>query len=413
LLAPEFQVVCSESPLQAIETAARRRFHLIITTLVMKEMDGFDVIRRLRGANVATPILMITGYGTANTAVEAIRLGATDYLTKPVEPEELRTRVRRALQSETSVESVFQTRDERMLQLLRLVKQIALSESRVLITGETGTGKELIAQTIHQQSSRRKEPFVAVNCAAIPADLMESELFGHEAGAFTGASKSRAGKFEEAAGGTLFLDEIGELSIALQSKLLRVLQGGDFQRIGSSKPLQLRARVVAATNRDLRTEVREGRFREDLFFRLNVVTLRIPPLRERKPDIRFLAEHFIRRFSPSRKLAITFSEAAWRIMEDYGWPGNARELEHTIERLSVLYAGQEIQPEHLADLKEASAETVPLLPYSEALEQFQRSYFQRVLTAAGGNQSQAARLAGMDKAQLHRTIVRLGLHPNR
>lgn len=415
ILAPGFRVTTCQSPLEAIGKASRESFDLVITTLVMKELDGFDVIRRLRGAGVAIPIILVTGYGGSNTAVEALRLGASDYLAKPVEPEELRVRVRRALEREAATHSVFLTKDPAALALLQLVKQVAASEARVLIGGETGTGKELIAQILHQRSLRKGEPFVAINCAAIPADLIESELFGHEQGAFTGAAKRRIGKFEEAGKGTLFLDEIGELGIAMQSKLLRVLQGGDFQRVGGSSTLGLKARIVTATNRDLRFEVHEGRFREDLFFRLNVVNLRIPSLRERRADIRLLGAHFIRRFAPSPKLAIGISEAAWKVMESYDWPGNVRELEHLVERLSVLYAGQEIGAGHIPELAEPRPElrSAALAPYSEALAGFQKTYFQRALAAAGNNLSQASRMAGMDKGQFHRTIVRLGLHQSR
>ena len=240
---------------------------------------------------------------------------------------------------------------------------------------------------------------------------MESELFGHERGAFTGADKQRTGRFEEAAGGTLFLDEIGELGIAVQSKLLRVIQEGKFQRVGGSKTICPDVRIIAATNRDLRAEVREGRFREDLYFRLNVVPLHIPPLRERREDIRFLGSRFIHRFATSPKAEIELSEDAWKIMETYDWPGNARELLHQMERLSVLYAGQKITPAHLSELCEIpDCHLTTSSPYSEALLDFQKNYFQNILATSPDNLTQAARLAGMDKAQFHRMIVRLGLH---
>lgn len=411
VLSPEYRVTTTSSPLAGVEQAAGGRFDLIITTLVMAELDGFDVIRRIRGRGVSTPIIMITRHGTAQTAIEAIRLGACDYLTKPVAPEELLVRVRRSLEQGTSDDDAFQTRNPATLELLRLVRRVASSDARVLITGETGTGKELIARMLHQQSPRKEAPFVAVNCAAIPTELMESELFGHERGAFTGALKRRIGRFEEAGGGTLFLDEIGELGIAVQSKLLRVIQEGEFQRVGGEKLIRSSAKVIAATNRDLRMEVREGRFREDLYFRLNVVQLRIPPLRERREDIRFLGARFIRRFATSPKTSIGMGENAWKLMETYDWPGNVRELLHQIERLSVLHAGQEITPAHLPELRETPPSGLASgLPYSEALREFQRGYFRETLAASCGNLSQAARLAGMDRGQFHRMIVRLGLH---
>lgn len=409
LLSRAYRVTTAVSPIAGAELAGKGGFDLIITTLVMAELDGFEVIRRIRGQGITAPLIMITRHGTAQTAIEAIRLGATDYLTKPVEPEELLARVRRAIAEETAENAAFQTRSPVMLELLRLVRRVAASDARVLITGETGTGKELIARMLHQQSPRSDAPFVPVNCAAIPSELIESELFGHEQGAFTGAHKRRIGRFEEAGGGTLFLDEIGELGIAMQSKLLRAIQEGEFQRVGGSKLIRPGARIIAATNRDLRTEVREGRFREDLYFRLNVVELRIPPLRERREDIRFLGGRFIRRFAASPKAAIALSEEAWRVMEAYDWPGNARELLHQMERLSVLYAGQQIAPGHLSSLC-ASSLPPPGETYAEALLDFQRRYFRESLAASRGNLAQAARLAGMDKSQYHRMIVRLGLY---
>lgn len=413
----EFRVETFASASEAVAAAQapRKRCDLFITTLVMKEMDGFEVIRRLRGAGMTAPILLVTGHGTANTSVEAIRLGASDYLAKPVEREELRARVWRALGEREG--GSFKTQDRAVLALLREVRKVADADARVLITGETGTGKELIARMLHQQGGAANGPFVAVNCAALPQELIESELFGHEAGAFTGAQRRRVGRFEEAAGGTLFLDEIGELGVAMQSKLLRVLQGGDFQRVGGNAALQLKARVVTATNRDLRHEVREGRFREDLYFRLNVVPLRIPPLRERVGDIRLLADLFARRYA-RKGGRVRFTPAALAVMERYGWPGNVRELEHLVERFSVLNEGMAVTVEHLPELLErggaASApegeEAEAALPYGEALLAFQRGYFGRIISEAGGNMAEGARLAGLDRAQFFRMAVRLGVY---
>lgn len=417
ILEPAFSVVTCLSPLRAIELAKDDRFDLIITTLVMKELDGFELIRRLRGNGLVLPILMITGYGNANTAVEAMRLGANDYLSKPINVRELRARVKKALRDQPEANQRFLTRDPVTLELLQLVKRVAETSARVLINGETGTGKELIARMLHDAGPRAESPFIAVNCAALPANLIESELFGHEKGAFTGAVSDRPGRFEEAEGGTLFLDEIGELGVSLQSKLLRVLQDGDFQRVGGRKSLKLKARIVAATNRDLQVEVREGRFRQDLFFRLNVVSLNLQPLRRRRDDIRLLTEHFARYFVLREHYPVTFSEAAWQVLQEYDWPGNVRELEHYIERLSILYPERELQAEDLADLKRPLP--VPeqesdwgngLVGYSEALETFQKSYFRNLLESTGYHISRAAALAGMDKGQFHRMIVRLGLH---
>lgn len=412
ILEPAFSVVTCPSPLRAIELAAERTFSLILTTLVMKELDGFELIRRLRGGGVEIPILMVTGYGNSNTAVEALRLGANDYLTKPVNPGELKARVKKALYEPSPEHGAFLTRDPATRELTQLVRKVAETSARVLIQGETGTGKELIARMLHDQGGRSKEPFIAVNCAAMPANLIESELFGHERGAFTDAVQERRGRFEEAGKGTLFLDEIGELGIALQSKLLRVLQDGDFQRVGGRKTLKLQARIVVATNRDLKREVREGRFRQDLYFRLNVVSLNIQPLRKRRGDVRLLAERFIQRFTLRGNEPIHFSEAAWRLLDLYDWPGNVRELEHSIERLSILHPGRELTPDDLQELRidPSSEKKEEIAVYSEALKTFQKHYFRNLLEQTGYHLTRAASLAGMDKGQFHRMVVRLGIH---
>ncbi len=421
MLSPEFQIVSALSPLAALEEAESAS--LIITTLVMKELDGFSVIRRLRSAGVVAPIVLVTSHGNQKTAAEAFRLGADQYLPKPLRSDAFRSEVRRVLESHQAPAlahaapscgpPVFLTGDPATLALLRLVRRVARSWSRVLITGETGTGKEWIATQLHEQSPRREQPLVTVNCAAIPPELLESELFGHEQGAFTGAVRRRIGKFEEAGEGTLFLDEIAELNLAVQSKLLRVLQGGDFQRVGGSGTLRFKARLVAATHRDLRHEVAQGRLREDLFFRLNVVHLRIPPLLHRTGDILLLATHFLERFGGG----ITLSQPVRDWMENHPWPGNVRELEHFVERLCVLHPGETITLEHLAQQQELptawftlASDDPSTLPYPEALLSFQKNYFEHLLTKTNGHLSQAARLAGMDRSQFHRTVVRLGLH---
>jgi len=416
LLASHYRVTTQISPLKGIELASSKPFDVILTTLIMRECDGFEVIRQIRGAGVEVPLILITRFGNANTSVEALRIGATDYLAQPVEPAELLARLQRALETippSPEAGEPFLSRDAATLRLLEEAAQAASSSARILITGETGTGKELIARRIHRQSPWANGPFVAINCAAIPQELMESELFGHEAGAFTGAQKRRIGRLEAASGGTLFLDEIAELPILMQSKLLRVLQGGDFQRVGGNETLAFQARLIGATNRNLATEVRQGRFREDLYFRLRVIELSLPPLRERKGDIRLLARHFLRRFGTR---AARPDAALWRWMEQHSWPGNARELEHFVERLCVLHPGKTVSPHHLQPeertptLPAAPAEIDFRLPYREALAAFRQAYFGRLLAEEAGHISRAARRAGMDKGQFHRTIVRLGLH---
>jgi transcriptional regulator with GAF, ATPase, and Fis domain len=299
--------------------------------------------------------------------------------------------------------------------MLELCERAARADSRVLILGETGTGKELIAKTIHALSPRRDARLVEVNCAAIPINLLESELFGHEKGAFTGATDRRIGRFEEAAEGTLFLDEIGELSHLLQSKLLRVLQSGEFSRVGSSKVLRSGARIIAATNRDLEQESLAGRFRLDLYYRLNVITLSVPPLRERAGDIPSLVEYFCRKFSTAEIAQLVFSPPVMRMLVGYHWPGNVRELEHLVERLAVLSSGGPVVvadlPPHLqvvtAPVQAAKARVDG---YRQALREFELEYFRGIVAGSNMNMAAAARAAGLDRSQFFRKIKSLGLH---
>lgn len=422
VLRPHFGVTVCSSPLRGLRLIKQGGIDLLITTLVMRELDGLEVIRRVRGSGSALPIIMVTGFGNENTAIEATRVGATDYLTKPVEPEELIARVRRALTyadvQEEVDEPLVLSQDKTMLEVIEVCRRVARSPSRVLILGETGTGKELFARMLHARSQRVREPFVDVNCAAIPPNLLESELFGHERGAFTGATERRVGRFEEAGEGTLFLDEIGELGVAMQSKLLRVLQTGDFSRVGGSRNLRSQARVIAATNRDLSQEVQAGRFRADLYYRLNVVTLEVPPLRQRFGDIPILVRHFSRKFAQPGHGPIGFSHEVVQRLCAYGWPGNVRELEHLIERLSVLVTRGEVQlsdlPAHFQGITEAApvAPTPTNRPYHEALREFQRAYFQNLIAAADGNLAAAARQAGMDRSQFFRKVRSLHLITN-
>jgi len=421
LLRPHFHTTTCSSPLRAVRLAKGGSVDLVLTTLVMRELDGFEVIRRIRGAGLRLPVIMITGFGDENSAIEATRLGANDYLDKPVEPQELISRIRRALAAALpppfAGAPAIVTGDPQMRRVLDLAARVAAYDSRVLITGETGTGKELVAKSIHALSTRRGEPFVEVNCAAIPGSLIESELFGHERGAFTGATERRTGRFEEAGAGTIFLDEIGELGRGLQAKLLHVLQTGEFSRVGSSRTLKSVARVIAATNRDLVREVSAGRFRADLFYRLNVVSLEVPPLREREGDIPLLVDFFAERLAARRSAPLRFSPAVLQRLCRHPWPGNVRELEHLVERLSVIVEGGEAGPSDLpAHLRqsEADADTGAAgsskATYQEALLAFERAYFQGLLEASGPNLAAAARLAGIDRSQFFRKVTALGLH---
>lgn len=388
----------------------------------MRELDGFEVIRRIRGAGLRLPIIMITGRGDENSSIEAIRLGANDYLDKPVAPEELIARIRRALVptaplADGAAPSIV-TGDPSMRRVLDLAARVATYDSRVLITGETGTGKELVAKSIHALSERRAAPFVEVNCAAIPATLIESELFGHERGAFTGATERRIGRFEEAGEGTIFLDEIGELSRGLQAKLLHVLQTGEFSRVGGSRVVHSSARVISATNRDLFREVSAGRFRADLFYRLNVVSLEIPPLRERAGDVALLADFFAARLVARGRVPIRFTVEAMECLCRHPWPGNVRELEHLVERLTVVLEGGEVRVTDLpSQFRELAAGPsagrsggAASVSFRDALLAFERAYFQDVLAAAGPNMAAAARRAGMERSHFFRKVQSLGLH---
>lgn len=422
------QVTICSSPVRALRRLKTEQPDLLITTLMMRELGGFDLIRRVRGQGSSLPIVMITGYGNEKTAIEATRLGCSDYLEKPVAADELRARLEKifvAQQKPTMGAATPATampmlsEDPAMKAIFDMVEAVARSDSRVLILGETGTGKQLIAQAIHDSSARRARPFVEVNCAAIPENLLESELFGHERGAFTGATERRTGRFEEAGDGTLFLDEIGEMSFTVQSKLLRVLQGGKFNRVGGSATLQSRARVIAATNRDLQKEVEAGKFRADLFYRLHVITLTLPPLRRRAADVPLLAEHFLRLFRGPRQVPRGFSAEALQHMQRYAWPGNVRELEHLVERFAVLHDRPAIDvsdlPEKFGRMPNAGPASSPdaLLQgdYVTARDAFERAYLRETLKQARGNMAEAARRAGLDRSHYFRLVRRQALDP--
>jgi DNA-binding NtrC family response regulator len=420
-------VVICRSPLRGLRMLTQSSFDLVITTLVMKELGGFELIRRLRGQGSRIPIVMITGYGDQNTSIEATRLGVSDYLEKPVNPKELLARLGKLLGNVRQPEAFSDTQrdgliseDSAMKSIFDMIETVARSDSRVLILGETGTGKQLVAQSLHSHSTRAAEPFVEINCAAIPANLLESELFGHGRGAFTGATERRIGRFEEAGAGTIFLDEIGEIGFELQSKLLRVLQSGKFNRVGETKTLQSHARVVAATNRDLLKEIEVGRFRADLFYRLHVISLTLPPLRKRSQDIPLLAGHFLKRYRGRRSFPVAFTPDALRRMQLYRWPGNVRELEHLVERFAVLHGREWIETTDLPDhiFRETTSSEgpnggIPLRgTYAEAKAVFERQYLEHTLRAARGNIAAAARQAGMNRSHYFRMVHKHHLDPH-
>ncbi len=347
----------------ALEVLAKEPVDLVITDLRMEPVDGLEVLRAVKASSPQTEVLVLTGFGSIESAVEAMKLGAFEYLTKPFDREEMLLTVAKALERKSLLSEVRQLRAQvqeryafgniigpspRMQKVLDLVARVAESDATVLIEGESGTGKELVARALHHASRRRAGPFVAVNCGALPEPLLESELFGHVKGSFTGATMHKKGLFEEASGGTILLDEIGETTPSMQVKLLRVLQEQEVRRVGSNTPVRIDTRVIAAANRHLGQLVKEGTFREDLFYRLNVIPITIPPLRERPEDVLPLAEHFLRRFAAKQKKAITgLSREAGHLLARYPWPGNVRELENAIERAVVLTRDAEIQPEDL------------------------------------------------------------------
>jgi DNA-binding NtrC family response regulator len=399
---------------------------LLITDLVMHGMQGMEVLRAAKQHDPTLAVVMITAFGTIESAVEAMRLGAFYYLTKPfknadllllveraLEEKFLRTEVRR-LQQEVEAHYHFDRiigKSSAMQQVFELVERLKDSQINILLTGESGTGKELLARTLHYQSNRKQAPFVPVNCAAIPEQLLESELFGYVQGAFTDARKDKKGLFVEAHGGTLFLDEVGELPLLLQAKLLRVIEDKEVRPLGSTKSEKIDVRLIAATNSDLRRTVKEGRFRQDLFYRLNVVDIHLPPLRERPEDLPLLIEHFMTRSaqpSPAHRL----SAEALRVLLNYPWPGNVRELENTIERALVLCKGEEITPTdlpaHLMGSKSQLTGLHEALLRRHSLADIEREYILLALELTEGKKKEAAELLGIDRKTLYRKLEEYG-----
>src|SRR5512135_375411 len=392
---------------EALRFARREPFALVLTDRRMPARDGIALLKALRDELPAPPpVVVLTGFGTIPEAVEAVRLGAADYLTKPLEsPRALLAVVDRLLAPEAPAEEIV-TSDARLLEALALVDRVAPTDVPVLVTGASGTGKELVARRIHARSARAAGPFVAVNAAALPESLAESELFGHERGAFTGADRARAGRFEEAHGGTLFLDEIGELAPALQAKLLRVLEDRRVRRLGSEKDVTVDVRLVAATNRDLAREAETGVFRRDLYFRLAVVPIALPPLRERPGDVPLLARHFVSRLAARHRLPEPeLTPEALDVLGAQGWPGNVRELRNALERAVVVRGGLAIRAE---DVRPAAASGAPALTLDE--ETREREAALEALRLSGGNRDAAARKLGISVRTLYYRLRRWGLN---
>ena len=411
------------SALQVVKT---RPVDLVLLDIRLPGMEGLEVLQRVKALDDAVEVVLVTAVKTVRTAVEAMKLGAYDYLTKPFDFEELGAVVRRAVERRALEREVLYLRGElarrhgfedlvgqsgAMAKIYEVIAHVARTTVTVLVTGASGTGKELIARAVHRHGPRRERPFVAVNCAAIPAELLESELFGHERGAFTGAYARKPGKFELAHGGTLFLDEVGALRMDLQAKLLRALQEREIERVGGTHGVKVDVRIVAATNLDLRRVVAEGGFREDLFYRLNVVTIHIPPLRERRSDIPLLVRHFLAKYSrefgkPVRGL----TKPALATLERYDWPGNVRELENVIERAVALTDGGVIAPRDLPlDLLVGRQGGGQAGTLRAARRQFEQQFILRALERADWNQTQTARVLGLHRNTLQAKIALLGL----
>ncbi len=414
---------------QALELLGQRPFELMITDLRMPAMDGMELLATCSRLYPGLPVIVITAHGTVDTAVEALKLGAQDYITKPFEQDELRMVVEKALRKEEASRGVLHEdasgrstiigRTPSMRHIYALIEKVADSPTTVLITGESGTGKELVARALHDQSSRRGAPFIQVNCGAIPVPLFESELFGYERGAFTGATGAKPGRFELAHGGTLFLDEVGELPLDLQVKLLRVLQDGRFERVGGVRTITADVRVLAATNRDLLREVKRGAFREDLYYRLNVIPIRLPPLRERVEDIPLLAEHFLRKFNQRLGKAVQgLTPDALTALVAWRWPGNIRELENLMERSVLLAEGAWLQPSDLPGLGEArQGEEQPDADLDLGLKDYvrvftarlERARIQQALEQEDGNVTRASRRLGISRKSLQTKMKDYGL----
>jgi nitrogen regulation protein NR(I) len=435
-----YDVMTAEDGEQGLLILKEHHIDLVVTDLKMPKVDGMTLLREALREDPDLPIVMITAHGTVDTAVEALKLGAFDYLTKPFDKDEVRQIVAKALKTrQLAGEEASPTRGTEgarfgiiggntLTELYGVLERVADTPTTVLITGESGTGKELVARALHAHSSRRDKPFIKVNCAAIPKELIESELFGYERGAFTGAVTSKPGRFELANGGTLFLDEIGEIPIEMQVKLLRALQESEFERVGGIKTIHVDVRLVAATNRDLKKLIAAGSFRDDLFYRLNVVPIRLPALRERADDIPVLVEHFLTKFNERLKKHVTGADPeALDLLSAYGWPGNIRELENVVERAVLFCDAQKLRVMDLPpELRGSSGLTTPPPTEAElqaalssegglkehvkvAMSRLERELVGRALTQTGGNVTHAARLLKISRKGLQLKMKELGL----
>jgi DNA-binding NtrC family response regulator len=424
-----FRIAEVGSGADAVMEAVRIEPDVVLLDLQLPDMDGLQVLRALREKSPDSEVVMLTGHGSIDTAIEAIRLGAFDYVSKPCPLDELEIRLKRALerralqQRASLLERGLTPPDPRdsfigesaaFRRAVGLIERVAPSDSSVLLHGETGTGKEMAARVLHTRSSRHDRPFVVVECAALQEELLQSELFGHDRGAFTGADRTKPGLFEVASGGTIFLDEIGEVSQATQVKLLRVLDTSTFRHVGGTAEIRVDVRIVAATNRDLSALVRQGLFREDLYYRLITIAIELPPLRSRDGDVERLAEHFMARLNARYGFRRRFGAAAMELLRHHAWPGNVRELLHAVEAAAIVCEGPEIGPEHLppalrSPQRPASAEVPGTTDRLPSLVELERAHIEKVLASCGGHRSQAARILGISERNLYRKLNEYGL----
>lgn len=419
-----YTVITAKDGLEAWKEINSNNVDLVITDLRMPVLDGYELIKRIASSYPTLPVIVLTGHGTIETAVETMRDGAVDFFTKPVDLEKLLLVVRKSIansvlkeQNRRLTEEIDKLKGEKKYQkiigksgkveeLMGLIKQVAPTKASVLITGESGTGKELVASALVALSPRKDKPFVKVHCASLSPTLLESELFGHEKGAFTGATSQKKGRFELANGGTIFLDEIGEIDHSVQVKILRVLQEREFERVGGEKTIEVDVRIIAATNRNLEEEVKKGNFREDLYYRLNVVHIKVPPLRERKEDIELLAIEFLKEFNEEDGKAIKgFSPQARKALMAYSWPGNIRELKNTIESSVVLAKGNTIELEDLnPEIMEKGREKSVTISLPTTLEDAEKKVILEMIAYSGGNKSKAAESLKIGRKTLHRKL---------
>lgn len=422
------QITTAGSGQEALKLLAEQDVAVVLTDLRMKGMQGTELLQEVKRLYPDIGVILMTAFGSVETAVEAMKQGASDYLIKPVKSEEMIRVVERAVREAALRREVSRLRKEvrkeysfhhilgkskAMQVVFDLIRRVADGPTNVLITGESGTGKELVAKAIHYNSERKDAPFVPVNCAAIPEQLLESELFGHMRGAFTDAKMDKRGLFEEAQKGTLFLDEISELPLLLQAKLLRAIQEREIRRVGANKSIAVDVRIIAATNLQLAEEVKAKRFRDDLYYRLNVIELKLPPLRERREDIPLLVDAFLKKCADARGKAVKgVSESALAMLMDYAWPGNVRELENVVERAVTLSQGEKVVPDDLPPavqgargdrrvIDEAAEKTLPL-------QEIEKAYIKRILEKTGGNKYQAAHILGIDRKTLYRKLADMG-----